>query len=80
MTRIQLGRVDPLNTMTVMLEIDESIEEDDEFAFFQVVSRYLSRRGDFEITRVCSIKMEIAKDVNDFLESVSVSEWLVRGV
>lgn len=70
MTRIQLGRVDPLNTMTVMLEIDESIEEDDEYAFFQVVSRYLSRRGDFEITRVCSIKMEIAKDINDFLESV----------
>ena len=69
MTRVQLGRFDPLNTMTVLLEV-EDIEEDDEYAFFQVVSRYLSRNGDFEITRVCSVKIDIAEDINDFLGSV----------
>ncbi len=69
MTRIQLGRVDPLNTMTVLFEVD-GIDEDDEYAFFQVVSRYVSRGGDFEITRVCTVKLDIAKDMNDFLGSV----------
>ena len=70
MTRIQLGRVDPLNTMSVLLEVDDSIGEKDEYAFFQVVSRSISPRGDVEITRVCSVRLEMAKDVNDFLGSV----------
>ena len=70
MTRIQMGRVDPLSTVTVFLEVDDTIGEDDDYAFFQLVSRYISRTGDEEITRVYSFKMPIAEDVNDFLGSV----------
>ena len=70
MTRIQLGRVDPLNTVTVLLEVDDTIGDEDDYAFFQLVSRYISRRGGAEITRVYSFKLPIAKDVTDFLGSV----------
>ncbi len=70
MTRIQIGRIDPLNTLSVLLEVDETICEDDDYAFFQFVSRYVSRNGDKEITRVHSVKLEVAKDFNDFLGSV----------
>jgi len=70
LTRVQLGRVDPLNTFTVMMEVDDSICEDDEYAFFQFVSRYASPAGDEEITRVFSYKLSVAKDVNDFISSI----------
>lgn len=70
MTRIQVGRVDPLSTFTVLLEINDSLEEDDEFAFFQLVSRYVSRNGREAITRVASFKLPIARDVSDFVASV----------
>lgn len=70
MTRIEVGRIDPLSTITVLLEVDDTISEDDEYAFFQFISRYISRGGDTEITRVFSAKLLIAKDVNDFLGSV----------
>eukprot|EP00537_Pseudo-nitzschia_pungens_P008061 CAMPEP_0172356812 /NCGR_PEP_ID=MMETSP1060-20121228/1195_1 /TAXON_ID=37318 /ORGANISM="Pseudo-nitzschia pungens, Strain cf. cingulata" /LENGTH=961 /DNA_ID=CAMNT_0013077155 /DNA_START=110 /DNA_END=2995 /DNA_ORIENTATION=+ len=70
MTRMQMGRVDPLSALTLMMEIDDTIEEDDEYAFFQLIARYVSRSGDEEITRVLSFKMPIAEDVNDFLSSV----------
>eukprot|EP00536_Pseudo-nitzschia_multiseries_P008320 jgi/Psemu1/257096/estExt_Genewise1Plus.C_2100020 len=70
LTRIQLGRVDPLNTLTILLAVDDSVEEEDEYAFFQLVARYLSRNGDEEITRVSSFQIPIAKDVNDFVSSV----------
>jgi len=70
MTRIQMGRVDPLNTVTVLLEVNDTIGEEDDYAFFQLVSRYISRNGGAEITRVYSFKLLIAEDVNDFLGSV----------
>eukprot|EP00533_Pseudo-nitzschia_delicatissima_P000494 CAMPEP_0116085742 /NCGR_PEP_ID=MMETSP0327-20121206/4484_1 /TAXON_ID=44447 /ORGANISM="Pseudo-nitzschia delicatissima, Strain B596" /LENGTH=926 /DNA_ID=CAMNT_0003576747 /DNA_START=93 /DNA_END=2873 /DNA_ORIENTATION=- len=70
MTRIQIGRVDPLNTLSVLLEVDDMKSEEDDYAFFQLVSRSISRKGDIEITRVQSMKLEIAEDVNDFLASV----------
>ena len=70
MTRVQVGRVDPLNTVTVLLEVDDTIGEEDDYAFFQLVARYISPKGDFEITRVSSFKLPIAEDVNDFLSSV----------
>jgi hypothetical protein len=70
MTRIQMGRVDPLSTVTVMMEVDDSISEEDDYAFFQLVSRYVSRKGNEEITRVCSFKIPVAEDVNDFISSI----------
>ena len=70
MTRIQLGRVDPLSTVSVMMEVNDSIGEEDDYAFFQLVSRYISRKGNEEITRVCSFKIPVAEDLNDFLSSI----------
>jgi Sec23/Sec24 zinc finger/Sec23/Sec24 trunk domain len=77
LTRIQVGRVDPLSTFAIMLEIDDNIRSEDDYAFFQLVSRYISRNGREEITRVCSFKLPVAKDVSDFVaglddEAVSV--------
>jgi hypothetical protein len=43
---------------------------DDDYAFFQFVSRYVSRQGNEEITRVCSFKLPVAKDISDFVNSV----------
>lgn len=70
LTRLQVGRVDPLSTFAVMLEIDGSMGDEDETAFFQLISRYISRTGREEITRVCSFRLPIAKDVSDFVASV----------
>ena len=70
MTRLQFGRVDPLSTVTVMFDVDDSIGEEDEYAFFQLVSRYISRNGDEEITRVCSFHLSVSEDVKDFVSSV----------
>ncbi|KAG7364666.1 Sec23/Sec24 zinc finger domain containing protein [Nitzschia inconspicua] len=70
MTRVQVGRVDPLTTFAVMLEVDDTMAEDDDYAFFQLVARYVSKNGNEEITRVCSFKLPVAKDVSDFVGSV----------
>mmetsp|Transcript_23585 Transcript_23585/g.25117 ORF Transcript_23585/g.25117 Transcript_23585/m.25117 type:complete len:964 (-) Transcript_23585:2914-5805(-) len=70
MTRIQLGRVDPLCTITVMMEIGDSISEEDDYAFFQLVSRYVCPKGNEEITRICSFKLPVAEDINDFVSSI----------
>jgi Sec23/Sec24 zinc finger/Sec23/Sec24 trunk domain len=70
MTRVQVGRVDPMTTFAVMLEVEDTMAEDDDYAFFQLVSRYVSRRGNEEITRVCSFKLPVAKDVSEFVASV----------
>jgi len=71
MTRLQMGRVDPWSTITIMLEVDDSISEEDDYAFFQLVSRYLSPNGDTQITRVSSFKIPVAEDTVDFLGSVN---------
>ncbi|KAL3912879.1 MAG: hypothetical protein SGILL_006716, partial [Bacillariaceae sp.] len=70
MTRIQVGRVDPLSTFAVMLEVDDTMTEDDDYAFFQLVSRYVSRLGNEESTRVCSFKLSVASDISDFLDGL----------
>jgi hypothetical protein len=70
LTRLQVGRFDPLSTFAVLLEVDDSLTEDDEFAFFQVVVRYISRTGREEVTRVCSYKIPIAEDMNEYLSGV----------
>jgi len=70
LTRLQVGRVDPLSTFAVLLEVNDSVSEDDEFAFFQTVVRYVSRTGREEVTRVCSYKIPIAEDVNEYISGL----------
>ena len=70
MTRIKLGRVDPLTTLSVMLLVNESFHPDDKHAFFQCVSRYFDRTGKILCTRVATHRLQVAKNVNDFLDDL----------
>ena len=70
LTRIRLGRVDPLTTLSVMLLVNESYHPDDNYACFQFACRHFSRDGKTLITRVSTHRLPIAKSVADFVEEV----------
>ena len=71
MTRVKLGRVDPLSTIAVLVELNDSfIPEEDKNAFFQLISRRVDRNGKKFITRVCTYKFPVASDVGDFVDSL----------
>lgn len=69
LTRIRLGRFDPLSTFSVMLRLNDFFQRD-EFAYFQGVVRYVDRDGKFLVTRVTTQRLSVAKDVGEFLEAV----------
>jgi hypothetical protein len=72
MTRITLGRVDPLSTVTVLLELNDTFEEEkDTNCFFQLISRHVDRQGKKFITRVYTYKFPVASDVSDFIDSAN---------
>ena len=70
LTRIRLGRVDPLTTLSVMLLVNESYHPDDNYACFQFACRHVSRDGKTLITRVSTHRLPVAKSVADFVEEV----------
>lgn len=69
LTRLSLGRVDPLTTLSIMFKVNEDypIEKN---AFIQCTVRYVEKDGKTLVTRVCSHQLPVAKNVSDFLESV----------
>ena len=69
LTRLSLGRFDPLATLSVMLRVNETYPMD-ENAFFQCIVRYVEKDGQTLVTRVFSHQLPVAKDASDFLESV----------
>lgn len=69
LTRLSLGRFDPLATLSVMLRVNDEYPMD-EFAFFQCTVRYVERDGKTLVTRVYSHQLPVAKTVGDFLASV----------
>lgn len=69
LTRLSLGRFDPLATLSVMLRVNEEYPMD-EAAFFQCIVRYVERDGKTLVTRICSHQLPVAKDASEFLESV----------
>ncbi|KAL3942917.1 MAG: hypothetical protein SGBAC_002989 [Bacillariaceae sp.] len=72
MTRIKLGRVDPLSTVSVLLELNETFEEEnDTHCFFQFISRHVDRKGQRFITRVYTYRFPVAKDTTDYLENAN---------
>mmetsp|Transcript_31582 Transcript_31582/g.76274 ORF Transcript_31582/g.76274 Transcript_31582/m.76274 type:complete len:1031 (+) Transcript_31582:58-3150(+) len=72
MTRIKLGRVDPLSTISVLLELNETFEEEnDTHCFFQFISRHVDRKGQRFITRVYTYRFPVAKDTTDFIENAN---------
>ena len=70
LTRIKLARFDPLTTLAVMCQINDSMEDEDEAAFFQFVTRYHDKEGENIITRVVSFRLDVAEDVADFVSCV----------
>jgi len=52
------------------MDIDDTVSSEDEYAFFQLIARYISRKGEEEITRVSSFKIPVAENVNDFVSGV----------
>lgn len=68
-TRIKLGRVDPITTLSVMLLVNERFHHH-KHAFFQFISRFVSKDGKTLTTRVSTHRLPVANNVNDFLDCV----------
>ena len=69
LTRVRLGRFDPLSTFSVMLQLHD-LMPDDEHAIFQCIARYVDATGQTLVTRIWSHRLAIAQDVSEFLDSV----------
>ena len=69
LTRIRLGRFDPMSTFSVMLQLHDVLP-DDEFAIFQCTARYVDKSGKTLVTRISTHRLAVAKDVSEFLDSV----------
>lgn len=69
LTRIRLGRCDPLSTFSVMINLNDFFQHD-EHAFFQCIVRYIDRQGLYLVTRVTTHRLSVAKSVGEFLEAV----------
>jgi hypothetical protein len=70
LTRVRMGRYDPLSTLSFMLRVDENIKPEDKYAFFQCTIRYLEQDGKTLVTKVSTHRLPIARSVHDFLDSM----------
>jgi Sec23/Sec24 zinc finger/Sec23/Sec24 trunk domain len=70
LTRVRIGRYDPLSTLSMMLTMDDSIRINESYAFFQCTVRYLDEDGKTLVTRVSSHRLPFARNVHDFLDSM----------
>jgi hypothetical protein len=69
LTRIRVGRYDPLSTFSVMLRLNDSFQNE-EHAFFQFIVRFVDISRQILVTRLTSHRVSIAKSVGEFLESI----------
>lgn len=69
LTRLYLGRADPLSTFSVMLRLNDFWQQES-FCFFQCIARYVDRDGRTMVTRVSSHRLAVAPDAGAFLDSV----------
>lgn len=70
LTRVRMGRYDPLSTLSFMLRVNESTSADDKYAFFQCTLRYLEQDGKTLVTKVSTHRLPVARSVHDFLDSM----------
>jgi hypothetical protein len=70
LTRIRLGRYDPLATITAMLQVNDEIHPDDRYAIFQCTVRFIDPVSQELVTRVSTTRLPVSLSVNDFLESM----------
>ena len=69
LTRIRIGRYDPLSTFSVMLRVNDSYRGN-EHAFFQFIVRFVDICQQVLVTRITSHRLSVANDVGEFLEAV----------
>lgn len=71
LTRVRMGRYDPLSTLSFMLTVEDNIASgEDKDAFFQCTIRYLEQDGKTLVTVVSTHRLPLAKSVHDFLDSM----------
>jgi hypothetical protein len=69
LTRIRIGRYDPLSTFSVMLRLND-LYQGDEYAFFQYIVRFIDVSRQSLVTRISSHRLSVANDVGEFLEAI----------
>jgi hypothetical protein len=69
LTRIRLGRFDPLSTVSLMVRLNDFYQHKNH-AVFQFVARHVDRDGATLVTRVFTHRLSIAKDTVEFLDGV----------
>ena len=69
LTRIRLGRFDPLSTVSLMLRLNDFYQHESH-ALFQFVARYVDQDGATLVTRVYTHRLAVAKDTVEFLDGV----------
>ena len=69
LTRVRMGRYDPLSTFSVMLQENDFFQRD-QYAFFQCTVRFVDRDGKTLVTRVSTHRLSIAKDIGEYLDSI----------
>jgi Sec23/Sec24 trunk domain/Sec23/Sec24 zinc finger len=71
LTRLRMGRYDPLSTLSVMLQVNEDVVlETDKYALFQCTVRYVENNGTTLVTRVSTHRLPVARSVHDFLNGM----------
>lgn len=70
LTRLRLGRYDPLTTLSVMLQVNDDIQYDDRYAFCQLIVRYVNVAGEKLVTKVYTHRLPVALSGNDFLDGM----------
>ena len=69
LTRIRLTRFDPLTTLAVIVQVNDTmVPEEDDHAFFQTTARFFARDGKTMITRVCTHRFPVAESVGDYVK------------
>ena len=75
LTRLTVGRVDPLSTYSIMFRTNDSFgqalpDTSRGYAVFQCIARFVDPTGNYLVTRVATHRLAIAKDVGEFLENM----------
>ena len=74
LTRLRMGRYDPLSTLSIMLQVNEDVVlSAHKYALFQCTARYLEEDGTVLVTRVITHRLPVAKSVHDFLAGMDES-------
>jgi hypothetical protein len=68
LTRLKLGRFDPLSTLSIMLKVNELYEEE-KYALVQCIARFVERDGRILVTRVCTHRLAVAATVGEYLDA-----------